>query len=753
MTCFILSPSSKANSPKPRLFALLIGIDFYEHVRSLRCAVADALKFKEYLETYLAVPSDQICTLINKSASRAAIIDALKAIRMDSRIQNGDPIFIFFAGHGAEIPTSKGDSEGKRQSLVPQDYCAKPGQEIPSIPDRTFGSLVDLIAEEKGDNITVVLDCCHAASGTRGNDDIRVRSIEIEPTVHHPEIDSDIPDIAARSLITTPGFSKRGLRSHVLLAACSSSESSMEANEHGYFSSALLNFLQLARPEEITYKEILTRIDNIPGQNPQCEGVHQNRYLFDGKVTRPIRQYYTVEFKEGEIALGAGAVHGVVKGAEFKVYKDEETLDSLLATLFVDSVGPFSATLKVCPDCSRIQSKAGERVDLRLYIPLEDEFLPCFRAWLSLTQLGKDNVHNILLLDSSEGADVELAMRNDKVVCLYRDERITQFGLKQAYFDVEPTIDEVARVLKALAQYFWKLNLTNNNQEIMNSIKVEFYQLDPSDVDFDEDIGIPQMTTILPNICEKNAIDFVVDEDAPYGIKITNNSNYDFYPHLFYFDNSDLSIAGYYQPPTSGPYTLDVPLKANGGSLTIGYGSGGVAPFSYFLRDNQVVDVGFLKLFISTKPLDLSIITQLSPFGDLARDISEDSKNAGETWGTITLPVVQRRYPPTPETHCVQCGSPTAKSIEITVRDLEARNQQLNKELDILRQASKNDRLRFQEELSALRMKLTDCEKEKNTTKENIQNHHSGIEASSATPHLTSKIIVRFFNFFKRTKI
>ena len=107
----------------------------------------------------------------------------------------------------------------------------------------------------------------------------------------------------------------------------------------------------------------------------------------------------------------------------------------------------------------------------------------------------------------------------------------------------------------------------------------------------------------------------------------------------------------YYQPPTAAQ-KLDVPLrrKIDGipGSLCIGYGSGGSPPFSYFLREGQNVDVGFLKLFLTTEPVDYSTIPQPSPFeydlrkGGLCTPVARPTH---PVWDTILLAVVQRRAP------------------------------------------------------------------------------------------------------------
>ena len=98
--------------------------------------------------------------------------------------------------------------------------------------------------------------------------------------------------------------------------------------------------------------------------------------------------------------------------------------------------------------------------------------------------------------------------------------------------------------------------------------------------------------------------------------------------------------ASYYQPPTSGA-RVDPPLLPNS-SFAIGYGDGGGVPYCYFLRENQNIDVGYLKLFLSTDHVDLSHVPQPSPFV-LHRDIGPVTDKTTLTWDTILIPVVQRR--------------------------------------------------------------------------------------------------------------
>jgi hypothetical protein len=125
--------------------------------------------------------------------------------------------------------------------------------------------------------------------------------------------------------------------------------------------------------------------------------------------------------------------------------------------------------------------------------------------------------------------------------------------------------------------------------------------------------------------------------------------------------------ASYYQPPTAGKFKLDAPLGPKG-CLTIGYGCGGSGPFRHFLRDGEDIAIGFLKLFLTTEPVDLSNIPQSSPFrqdgqteqpprhqpsplsplvtgiGDgLMPPLLKKKMKMTSTWDTITVPVVQRK--------------------------------------------------------------------------------------------------------------
>ena len=114
-------------------------------------AVADAHDVGNYLKT-LGVPDDHIRYLINADATRVAIIQALKALRHDTRVKRDrDCILIFYAGHGGEKDAPQGwASRGSKvQMILPVDYRTTLGNgTVQGIPDRTISRLLDDLAEK-----------------------------------------------------------------------------------------------------------------------------------------------------------------------------------------------------------------------------------------------------------------------------------------------------------------------------------------------------------------------------------------------------------------------------------------------------------------------------------------------------------------------------------------------------------------------------------------------------------------------------
>jgi hypothetical protein len=146
---------------------------------------------------------------------------------------------------------------------------------------------------------TVILDCCHSGSGTRCDE--TVREFELDPNDVPDDLDADIvkdpanlapePEPAEchgdrpRGLHPPNGFAVHGMKSHVLLAACSANEFAREGTHNGHalggqstldnpqealpvrgrFTTALLELFENVPLNQITYAEVLTKIRPIEG--------------------------------------------------------------------------------------------------------------------------------------------------------------------------------------------------------------------------------------------------------------------------------------------------------------------------------------------------------------------------------------------------------------------------------------------------------------------------------------------------------
>ncbi|WP_300671999.1 caspase family protein [Desulfoluna sp.] len=139
-------------------YALIIGIDAYEHWNPLKTAVNDALALKKILVERYAFEDENVRLLTDKSATRPALIDAL--MQMTSGLGDSDNLLVYFAGHG-QLSEHSNDGywipvEGKRGSAV-WSWIA-------------HSAVKNMIVSEevRANNIVVIADSCYGGKLARG---------------------------------------------------------------------------------------------------------------------------------------------------------------------------------------------------------------------------------------------------------------------------------------------------------------------------------------------------------------------------------------------------------------------------------------------------------------------------------------------------------------------------------------------------------------------------------------------------------
>ena len=399
----------------------------------------------------------------------------------------------------------------------------------------------------------------------------------------------------------------------------------------------------------------------IVSQNPQVEGVNQHRYIFDSKFSSSARPSYLAQYDSdsGLVLLNAGTAHGVTLGAEFAFYAahDSHASGKPLHTFIVNNSASFFSTLRPANDnsCQTLptsvfavfHAKPGLRGTIRLYLRAERN------STLVLHEIRR-LLHNVEFVNSPKDAHLQLSVRDNQMVVSVKDRKVTIYGFDHKFPIMKATPHDVASFLEKAGSFYGERDRrTNIDSEFAKLVTLEFYKLEATRSKF-EDIPECQLGESGPNLHSADIIDFIVEEGCVYGIKLTNLNSCDLHPTVLYLENSDLSISNvyhfselinplgtYYEPSFSGSNIPEAPLKRNGGTLTIGYGSGGMPPFSYPVPD--VCNIGFLKLLVSTRPIHSTAGTwpclcRLEVDGPSTLD-------GGESWGTLTIPMIQRRFP------------------------------------------------------------------------------------------------------------
>ncbi|KAK0224033.1 hypothetical protein IW262DRAFT_1268602, partial [Armillaria fumosa] len=234
------------------IWVVLIRIDGYLLYPLCGC-VADTLTMEKYLVDDLLVPRERIQQLLGSACygdtstdvssipSHANVISLLHSLIMNPDIKCGDPIIIFFSGHCSCYPLSDDDndpdfdeepnderSQKYVEALCPMDHNTlnSSGMLIPDITDWKLNTILTQIAYTKGNQITFILDCCHAGSVTR----TLSPGVWTVPPLEHASL-KDMLLAAEEALRDLPGYRSvfaedwvPDMDSHVILAACMGNE-------------------------------------------------------------------------------------------------------------------------------------------------------------------------------------------------------------------------------------------------------------------------------------------------------------------------------------------------------------------------------------------------------------------------------------------------------------------------------------------------------------------------------------------------
>lgn len=173
---FFLSVSLSAQTRR----ALVIGLG---EQQDKNWAKINGDKDLPYVKEILAAADYMdVRTLINRQATKAAIVKAFKSLANSCRV--GDVVYIHFSGHGQQMTDVDGDEgDGLDESWIPYDAYLRYGENDRGekhLTDDEINVLLTGIRNKIGTNgkLLVVVDACHSGDSSRGDDlDETVRGV------------------------------------------------------------------------------------------------------------------------------------------------------------------------------------------------------------------------------------------------------------------------------------------------------------------------------------------------------------------------------------------------------------------------------------------------------------------------------------------------------------------------------------------------------------------------------------------------
>ena len=204
-----------------QVWAVVIGINRYQNLPSLKYSVNDAQEFYRYLIEVNQVPQNHIWLLLDEEATLDKLRSTL-GTRLRSRAGRDDMVIIYLAGHGAtETDTTSPDGDGLEKYILPYNADLK-DLYASAMPMSEVARIFQRIRSE---SLVFISDTCYSgASGGR-----------------------TVPVLGNRASISSAFLDRISQGSgRVILTASDANEVSVEKDElkHGVFTYYLLEGLQ-----------------------------------------------------------------------------------------------------------------------------------------------------------------------------------------------------------------------------------------------------------------------------------------------------------------------------------------------------------------------------------------------------------------------------------------------------------------------------------------------------------------------------
>ncbi|KAG8703724.1 hypothetical protein FRC08_002664 [Ceratobasidium sp. 394] len=585
-------------------YALIIAVNG----DNLRAPELDAAKLRNTLMS-LGIPLVDMLT--GRAATRQNIIQSLNNIADNPKIMQDAPIIIYYAGHAIQTTINiPGAGSRKVECIRPLDSFS-PGRAMP-IPDITISALLGRIAR-KSKYITLLFDCCHAASGARDDttvDETSELTLEVDPDelakldgeLWSEALNNTLPDQDdnSRTISAHPrSFRYSGAMSHVLIASCHETQKSQEyylngaASPQGLFTTALIEALDECKEDKVIWtvtpvalfkriKEIMQDIQRgnpraLPyPQIPQCEGYNKDRPIF-ATPARPHGSHAIapiVEYPDRKICVLPVGLLGVRPQTTFEIYDypggrlkligryrvaDSSDGRTVLGVGRELQLGPDAYAVMCTPPVALTVEMAGDFPALYSDRSFQTDLVGQLGSHEPLDRfiipVRSGHAHKIRASYSRSQGSVELQNTYGGVLRICNARHAPDALVKAVMFYNHLDQPDMS-------------SLHNPGmfdiliRELTPTTTVDWSAMDGNEV------LVPRPDRAPIAMHPTNGC-VVPGSDASFGLQIKNRGGYPFFVYVFYFDPNDYSISTIYLPPS--PDMAPLPPR---GELTVGPGQG-----------------------------------------------------------------------------------------------------------------------------------------------------------------------------------
>jgi lysophospholipase L1-like esterase len=550
---------------KPRLFALLIGIDNYPApVRALKGCINDVEKFGAYLQQYRQDLDQHILFLKDSAATKKNIADNIR--QHLGQAQAGDLALLYYSGHGAQEAADTSiwrfEPDGKLEGIVCYDSIAGPGQ-FDLLIDKELRFLLHEVTvgnaqhPKKSPHLLTIFDCCHSGGNTRNGyiadetDDDAPRERRFIPT---PEsrMSNILPQRKWEKFLFANAVNPEDLKTkpldevlpeglYVQLSGCDSDESSFETAGSGVFSRNLIDLLQRSQGL-ISYTDLRNRlkyfIKNQFQQTPQIyapgreQSLLNKPFLDQGGTPQPVIGNVVYNPKLGYV-IDLGAIHGISNQAtEVILYDQAKPAVTYQATIKNVKGGETQlnipeATITIL-NGKIIKGYVEHFLSAPIKVFINNYGVDEAPVSLLKAALGK-KVKNLSLAAEEKSADYTIQIFNEQYVITLPGDPFRPLVLPEDDLS-EDAAAQTAQYMRHIAQWEFAKNLHNDSPDRLNPDAVTidlFQQIDG------KDLPVPVNQDTVGLDFKKGNFD-----GRPYGmdvkIRIRNTSNFPVYVSLLY---------------------------------------------------------------------------------------------------------------------------------------------------------------------------------------------------------------------------